>query len=98
MANKVVEHIGTECLEHDSQESPKQMTECLMESMEQNTRRDCILFCGLNEDPREETALKIVETARAVGIDLEQENLYISNRLRKMNRNLVNREQSWQCF
>ena len=86
MAKKVVELVSTERLEHDFQDSTKLMTACKMELMEQYSRRGCVLFYGLNEDPREDTTLKVLETARAMGIDIEQEEISISHRLQTMNR------------
>ena len=88
MAKKVVELVSTERLEHDFQDSTKLMTAGKVELMEQYSRRHCLLFFGLTEDPREDTTLKVLDTARAMGIDYEKEEISISYRLPTKNRKL----------
>ena len=85
MAKKVAELVSTERLEHD-QNSTKLMTACKMELMEQYSRRDCLLFYGLNEDPHEDTTQKVLETVLAMGIEIEPQEISISHRLQTMNR------------
>ena len=62
------------------------MTACRLEAIEQYNRRDCLLFFGLYETEEENTTEKVVETARAMGVNISYTDVSISHRLQTRNR------------
>ena len=57
------------------------MTRFRLEALEQNNRRDCLIFHNLYEEEGGDTTIKVVQTAKAMGIDINPDDISISHRL-----------------
>ena len=62
------------------------MTRFRLEALEQYNRRDCLIFHNLYEEEGEDTTIKVVQTAKAMGIDINPDDISISHRLSTRNR------------
>ena len=70
----------------DASETICLQNESRLEGLEQYARRDCLKFFGLVEEREENTTLKVVETAAAMGLDISVDEVSISHRLQTRNR------------